>query len=178
MPAKKRTSSKPKTAAPQDEDGFDVPHHIHQAMQAALVFQTLKLNRFVRYIFEDAKAGNTESMLRAGERLVCEVSLADPETWQRTTGRELPRNVEELRSLMVEAGYSPDFISAGDWTPREVGPVLMQRLAIAGFSEPMDKADIAKQINRSIKQLGRWVTTGKIELQPCGGKWRYRLPEK
>lgn len=46
------------------------------------------------------------------------------------------------------------------------------------WSEPMDKSDIAKGIKRSLKTLGRWVDDGKIELKPCGGKWRYRLPEK
>ncbi|NLX99927.1 MAG: hypothetical protein GXY83_27835 [Rhodopirellula sp.] len=46
------------------------------------------------------------------------------------------------------------------------------------WSEPMDKADVAEEINRSLKTLGRWVEEGKIQLKPCGGKWRYRLPEK
>jgi hypothetical protein len=125
MPTKKRTSTKPKATAPQAEQtGFETVDH---ALAEAEGFLTTKIVRFIRAIGTAAKQGDG-ALIVAGADLLCELRIADPEKWRRTTGRELPRNVEELRELMVECGFSPDFISAGEWTPREVGPVLMKKL--------------------------------------------------
>jgi len=127
MAPKKRTSTKPRSVAKQDPAEQALFEGVDHAIFEAYGFLTAKIVRFIRAIGAAAKRSDSD-LIEAGVDLSCELRLADPEEWRRTTGRELPRNAEELRALMVEAGYSPDFISAGEWTPREVGPVLLKRL--------------------------------------------------
>lgn len=147
MAPKKRTSTKPRSAAKQvpEQIGFE---GVDYAIAEAHAFLTAKIVRFIRAIGVAAKRSDSE-LIEAGVDLSCELRLADPEEWQRTTGRELPRNVEELRALMIEAGYSPDFISAGEWTPREVGPVLLKRL---GNSQKHQQAAVDTDTGRKRAQ--------------------------
>ena len=172
--AKKSTRKKPQSAAVPQDDGFGT---VDAAILLAQAFLTRKVIRRLQDIGTASQRDDWEvAVIEAGADLSEELRLADPEEWRRETGRDLPRNVEELRGIMEECGYSPDFISNGNWTPREVGPVLLRRLRDAGWSEPMSKAAIGDKFERTPKQIDRWVESGKIELRERGVLFQYRLP--
>jgi hypothetical protein len=156
-----------------EESSFPI---VDAALDMAEAFLTRKVCMFIREIGKAARRSDAD-LIAAGVDLSEELRLADPEEWRRETGRELPRNVEQLRTLMEECGYSPDFISGGDWTPREVGPVLIRRLRDAGWSEPLTRNEIADREDTTTRNLLRWEADGKIAIKRSGGKFRYRRTE-
>lgn len=197
MPARKRTPTKPKKGAPQTpekEDGFGT---VRWAVAEAQGFLTSKIIRRLQDIETAARRDDADAdsaVICAGVRLSEDLRIADPEEWQRTTGRELPRNVEELRALMADCGFSPDFIAAGDWTPCEVGPVLLKRLSAVAAKPPTARPEQVTTADdeshdpvedalrgqsltlyRVLRPRRNWVAYGTLEDEDCD--WRNPPPD-
>jgi len=175
MPAKRRTPTKPQSADPQfDADGFACSETVAHAIEVSERFLTTKIRRFGRYIEEAARRHDEEGVERAGFNLLWELRLADPDQWRAETGRGLPQTVEEIRGLMEECGYSPDFIAAGEWTPREVGPVLLKRLSkTQPNSRQYTPAELASELCCSTDTISRYAKLADIK-RPGHGQRTHR----
>lgn len=123
-----------------------------------------------------AEAHATPAMVaghQAWRRLTQLPALLGPKDWQ-AAGFAVGASVDELQAIETgdPAGLRLLVARLVAWAQQEATSSKND------WSEPLDKAQIAKQINREVKTLREWVRDGKIELKPCGGKWRYRLPEE
>ena len=153
----------------------EVEHTANGALAHAFHFRNSKICKLCDELGLAEKNGDEGGLEYAAHILIEELRIGTADEWLQTAGRRIPENVEGLRALMAECGYPPEFITDGNWTPREVSPVLLRKLQQIGWSKPMAKTKIALELDVNVRTISRWVEDKKIVLEPVGGKFRYRL---
>lgn len=87
----------------------------------------LRQAKIVADLFEQAPISEND-LFQAVSALKHMIWLGTPEEWRQTVGREIPANLTQLRELMVESGCSIEFIEGNNFTPFDIGRMLLVKL--------------------------------------------------
>lgn len=167
-------------------------------LQKSWLFPTNGVQRFVNRLLEAVKNGNEREIAKRADQLCSALSLIPTDentrkrehefgpqyqrprpiaSWKELTGIKEPGNLDELKQLMLKAGFSLDYVSEWQGTPQEVGILLLEELKKGKSTErgkPISLDDLYRKLTElkpEPAEMPKRRTTSK--RKPSTGKWEH-----